>query len=884
MGAQSDVRQGRAYVELYVKNSALVRGLGDAKRRLTEFGAGIATIGKWMMVLGLAVVAPIAAMVGRFESVGSALNDMSLRTGMSTEALSELSYAASQTGAEIGDVEKAVRKMQKAIADAASGGKAGEEALAAIGLTAADLIGLSPEHQFDLVAEKMGKIADPTMRAAAALTLFGKSGTALLPMIADLEALRTRARELGLVIGKEDAAAADALGDALGDLKLTIFSAGNGLSAALAPALTNFVLAAANAVLQVKRWAAENANLIGTVLKMSVGVAAAGAAIYVFGKIVVGVGAVLGGMRAFILWTAGGFEILRLAFHAVLVPFALVGAAGRLLVGVFSALRLGAIVAGAAHLAFSVVTTAMSAVMAIGRLAIIGIVSACRFVATGVGVASDAIAVFSRAVGIATTIGLRAFEIAALSVGVAVDIGIKAVSGLVTVISALPTLFSSAVTGVSFLVDAFGVLGSVAKIAQYAITTVGAAIASVAQAGFAMMNLVTIITTIGTALAAVIGLAIVFVGPIMLIREAVQSLVSMFGNMASAVAGGMKSAASAAAAGTQALGSAIVSGTRSAIDGLVSIFSSIASMASSAFDSAVTSFLAAWGTLQADIEAGWSAISAAISAGDLKSAVKVALAGAMLEWERFRAWMETMWATLRPTWNAAVTTAASSIGTLFANAEIAWGDLWDAVQNGVRATLKIIDTMIDALMPKLAAIGAFIGDEINYNRGAPLQMLVPPSRTPEEKAAQDKAAVERGKGIAGSVAGTLTSPEKPVDKAASDVRIKAAEDNFRQAQDDAKKAAADATSAQEARRKAAAAAAFSKMGGADPEAMAAKATVSTSTAGTFNARAAAQMGGGGIQERILSEAKAAKMQREKANKISQDMLNEYRATKFAFTA
>lgn len=327
MGAQSDVRQGRAYVELYVKNSALIKGLADAKRRLMEFGAGIATVGKWMMGLGLAAIAPIAAMVGRFESVGSALNDMSMRTGMSTEALSELSYAASQTGAEIGDVEKAVRKMQKSIADAASGGKAGEEALAAIGLTAADLIGLSPDRQFDLVAEKIGKIADPTMRAAAALELFGKSGTALLPMIADMEALRTRARELGQVMSKEDAAAADALGDALGDLKLTIFNAGNGLSAALAPALTNFVLAATNAVKQVKQWAAENAGLIGTVLKVAGGVLAAGAGLFVFGKIIWGVGALIGGLHGFILWAAGGVQFLVGVLGMAISPALAIGVA-----------------------------------------------------------------------------------------------------------------------------------------------------------------------------------------------------------------------------------------------------------------------------------------------------------------------------------------------------------------------------------------------------------------------------------------------------------------------------------------------------------------------------------------------------------------------------
>lgn len=322
-----DIRAGRAFVELYVKNSALMKGLAEAQKRLRDFGNGIAVVGKWMMGLGTAAIAPFVAMAARFEHTGSALNDMSARTGMTTEALSELGYAAGQTGAEMEDVETAVRKMQKAIGDAAEGGEAGTKALSHLGLTIGELRGLSPDKQFELIASRLAAIKDPTQQAAAAMEIFGKTGTKLLPMISDLKALRERAQELGLVMSGENAAAADALGDALNDLKKTILGAGNGIMASLAPALTQFVRAATNAVLQVKQWATDNAGLIITVMKVAAGVAAAGAGLFIFGKAIMGVGAILGGLHSFIIWAVGGVQLLIGVLGMTISPALAIGVA-----------------------------------------------------------------------------------------------------------------------------------------------------------------------------------------------------------------------------------------------------------------------------------------------------------------------------------------------------------------------------------------------------------------------------------------------------------------------------------------------------------------------------------------------------------------------------
>lgn len=213
MGAR-EIRAGKAYIELGVKDK-LASGLKAAGRRLGGFALGVGKVS--LAVAGVAAAAAIAA-TKIFTGMGSGLTDMSKRTGLSVEALSELKYAAEQTGSSAEGLEVGIRKMQKTISDAADGGKEATEALADLALSYQQLRDLKPEDQFRVITSRLRTVTDPTERAAAALKVFGKSGTALLPMAEDLDTLTARARELGLVMSAEDAAAADTLGDKLDDL------------------------------------------------------------------------------------------------------------------------------------------------------------------------------------------------------------------------------------------------------------------------------------------------------------------------------------------------------------------------------------------------------------------------------------------------------------------------------------------------------------------------------------------------------------------------------------------------------------------------------------------------------------------------------------------
>lgn len=303
MANSRGIRAGRAYVELGVSDK-LTAGLKAAQARLQAFGAGVTSLGVKLTAIGGAIGAPLAASVQHFSTAGDELEKMATRTGLSVEALSELQYAADLSGTSIDDLEKGVRKMQQTITDAGKGLGSAEEALSDIGLTFADLAGLSPEKQFARIAEGISRIEDPTLRAAVAQKILGRAGTGLLPLMADgakgIEAMRQAARDLGLTVSTETAKDAAALNDALGTLgivaKHIVFVVGS----ALAPAVTELAGAATRAAAATIQWVKDNKATVVSVAKIAAGTAAAGVALLVLGGTIIAVGAMFGGVASII--------------------------------------------------------------------------------------------------------------------------------------------------------------------------------------------------------------------------------------------------------------------------------------------------------------------------------------------------------------------------------------------------------------------------------------------------------------------------------------------------------------------------------------------------------------------------------------------------------
>jgi hypothetical protein len=311
MPGAGDIRAGKAFVELYLEQSRLTKGLAGVGKELSAFGAGVSAIGTKFLAVGAAIVAPLLAAAKTFATVGSELNDMSARTGVSTNALSELGYAAQQSGASLADVETGVRRMQKAISAATEG-------------PLASLKGMAPEAQFMAIAESLAAIQDPTSRAAAAMEVFGKSGTSLLPMVGDIKALRAEAVSLGLSMGPEQAAAADALGDAWDKAKSAFRAVGLTIGSALAPMLTGVADWISQAAEKARLWISENKPLIVTIFQVGVAVLGLGGGLLVLGKTISLTGAIFSGAATLIGAFGHVLGIVVTALGFIVSPIGLV--------------------------------------------------------------------------------------------------------------------------------------------------------------------------------------------------------------------------------------------------------------------------------------------------------------------------------------------------------------------------------------------------------------------------------------------------------------------------------------------------------------------------------------------------------------------------------
>lgn len=283
------IRAGKAYVELGV-NDKIQQGLRRAHMRLRAFGAGVRTVGAQMTAMAAVPTAALGLAVRHFAAAGDSLEKMSRRTGIAVEALSELGFAASQSGSDLETLEAGVRVLQRTINDAERGTKTAVDALADLGLTAEALRRLSTEDQFKVVADRLAGIGDHAKRAATAMLLFGRSGTRLLPLVEGgaegLEAMQQQARRFGLTVSGEAAKRAAVLTDALDLMRRVLDRVRLEIGDALSPTVTRMARAVTGAAVAALQWVKGNrqavigaANATAAFAGLSVAVLASGVAI-----------------------------------------------------------------------------------------------------------------------------------------------------------------------------------------------------------------------------------------------------------------------------------------------------------------------------------------------------------------------------------------------------------------------------------------------------------------------------------------------------------------------------------------------------------------------------------------------------------------------------
>jgi len=355
MSVAGAIRAGSAYIEVFLDQNPVARGLTAMQTRLRGWSASRSRMGSG--VFGGALPGPLGAIAQfasspagifggllmaskTFASVGDDLDKMSSRVGASVEFLSALSHAAKIGGTELSAMEVGIRRLQRTTYDASRGLSTAKDAFADLGINiyAADGQLKGTEQLFMESAAALSKMENNTKKAALATVVFGRAGTSLLPMLRDgpegLMAVMEEAKRLGLVMSTEDATAAAVLTDAMTRLMSVMKMAVVRIGGGLAPVLSDLSDRIAAGSLPALEWIKSHGELFQLALKGAAAIIAGGLAFSLLGLALGLVGRGIG---------------------VLLIPFrllsGLVGTVTGLVAGAFSILT-GAVSAAGAALGF----------------------------------------------------------------------------------------------------------------------------------------------------------------------------------------------------------------------------------------------------------------------------------------------------------------------------------------------------------------------------------------------------------------------------------------------------------------------------------------------------------------------------------------------------
>nr|DAW42614.1 MAG TPA: tail tape measure [Caudoviricetes sp.] len=258
---------------------------------LQKFGKSMQKVGASFAAVGGAITAALGVAVKSLANAADVADDTAKRTGLTVEAVQELGYVAKMTGSNLATVEVALRTMQKGLTDSGTESAAFTSALETLGLSLAELRAMNPQAQFDALSQAIAGVTDPSQRAGLAMTVFGRAGTALLPMLAEgadgIAKLKDEAHKYGYVMSQEVAEAGSNFNDNLDRLKGSLGGLAQQVVAGLLPTLNSLVKCAADVVAGIKEWINNNPNLVSTLAHV---VASVGAVLTVFGALVAACG------------------------------------------------------------------------------------------------------------------------------------------------------------------------------------------------------------------------------------------------------------------------------------------------------------------------------------------------------------------------------------------------------------------------------------------------------------------------------------------------------------------------------------------------------------------------------------------------------------------
>lgn len=202
-------------------------------------------------LLGLAAIKTgeyLAGLVEDTVAMGAAAVDTGTKLGISAQEVQSLQFAAKESGADIESVTTAYAHMAKGLLEAKQKGTGPlVDGLQALGISMSDpaVQNKNLSEIFGLVADKMNESSDAAKNLGVGMTLFGRGGKDLIPLLArgskGIEELRQKAIDLGYAMDNDANASLKAFSEQSEEMKASLIGVRNEAVVAILPYLKELV-------------------------------------------------------------------------------------------------------------------------------------------------------------------------------------------------------------------------------------------------------------------------------------------------------------------------------------------------------------------------------------------------------------------------------------------------------------------------------------------------------------------------------------------------------------------------------------------------------------------------------------------------------------------
>ena len=171
-----------------VKIKATTDGVQSAADQIKELGQGASSIIENFAGIGEALAAAFA--VDKIEEfsrgmaeLGEGIERTAKMTGLSTDDVQKFQFAVKMTGGDAEAAGMSLLRLERNIADAAAGSEKAQKDFAAAGVSAKTLASKDVNAILGEMADKFSKTADGANKTALAMSLAGRGGASLIPVL-----------------------------------------------------------------------------------------------------------------------------------------------------------------------------------------------------------------------------------------------------------------------------------------------------------------------------------------------------------------------------------------------------------------------------------------------------------------------------------------------------------------------------------------------------------------------------------------------------------------------------------------------------------------------------------------------------------------------------